>query len=125
MTHLDEVLALGLGHQWLKLGSRERVDETGFRYHQQQDLGAREDREFIGLDATALEWLAGGSLDATERRCGLGIDESTDGDGCDAMTTSGDDHHGRDKADAKRHPKTGSRLEGGQAKREKKHVPSS
>lgn len=34
-THLDEVLALGLRHQWLKLGGGESIDETSLRHDQQ------------------------------------------------------------------------------------------
>jgi hypothetical protein len=48
-TYLDQVLALGLGHQRLKLGSSEGVDETSFRDDEQEDLSTSEDRQFVGL----------------------------------------------------------------------------
>lgn len=48
-TNLDQVLALGLGNKWLKLGGSEGVDKAGLRHDQQQDLGAGEDGQFIGL----------------------------------------------------------------------------
>ena len=42
--YLDQVLALSLCHQRLKLRRREGVDQTGFRDHKEQDLRARQDR---------------------------------------------------------------------------------
>ena len=47
---MNEVLALGLGDKRLQFGSGECVDETGLGYDQEQDLGASEDRQFVGLD---------------------------------------------------------------------------
>ena len=49
VAYLDEILSFGLGDEWLEFGSGEGVDETCFRDDQQQDLGAGENREFIGL----------------------------------------------------------------------------
>lgn len=51
-AYLDQVLALGLGHQRLELGSGEGVDETGLGDNEQKDLGASEDRQFVGLART-------------------------------------------------------------------------
>lgn len=50
VTYLDEVLALGLGHEGLKLGSGKGVDETGFRDDQEENLGSREDGKLVGLN---------------------------------------------------------------------------
>ena len=51
-SYLDQVLALGLGHQRLELGSGEGVDETSLGHDEQKDLGASEDRQFVGLART-------------------------------------------------------------------------
>ena len=48
-AYLNQVLALGLGDQWLKLGSGEGVDQTSLRDDQQEHLSAGEDGQFIGL----------------------------------------------------------------------------
>ena len=48
-TYLDEILAFGLGDKRLQLGCGESVDETSFRHDQEEDLGARKDREFVSL----------------------------------------------------------------------------
>jgi hypothetical protein len=48
-AYLDQVLALGLGDQRLELGSGEGVDETSLGDDEQKDLGASEDRQFVGL----------------------------------------------------------------------------
>lgn len=48
-THLNQVLTLGLGDQWLKLGSGEGVDQAGLGHDQKQHLGTREDGQFICL----------------------------------------------------------------------------
>lgn len=40
-AYLDEVLALGLGHQRLQLGCGEGVDEARLGHDEQQHLGAR------------------------------------------------------------------------------------
>lgn len=42
-THLDEVLALWLGDQWLEFGCSKRIDQPGLRHHEQQHLRASED----------------------------------------------------------------------------------
>jgi hypothetical protein len=42
-AYLDEVLALGLGDEWLQLGCGESVDETRLGDDEQQDLCASED----------------------------------------------------------------------------------
>jgi hypothetical protein len=52
VAYLDEVLALGLGHQRLQLGCGEGVDEARLRHDEQQHLGARQDRELVGLAHT-------------------------------------------------------------------------
>ena len=51
-AYLDQVLALGLGHQRLELGGGEGVDETSLGHDEQKDLGASEDRQFVGLART-------------------------------------------------------------------------
>lgn len=48
-SYLDQVLALGLGHQGLELGGGESVDETSLGDNKQKDLGASKDRQFVGL----------------------------------------------------------------------------
>lgn len=48
-THLYEVLPLGLGHEWLELGSGEGVDETRLGHDQQQHLGTGQDGELVRL----------------------------------------------------------------------------
>jgi len=48
-TSLDQIFALSLGHKWLKLGCRERVDEPCLRDNQQQYLGSGQCAKFIGL----------------------------------------------------------------------------
>lgn len=42
-TYLDEILALGLGDEWLELWRGECVHETGLRDDEQQDLRSGED----------------------------------------------------------------------------------
>jgi hypothetical protein len=49
-SYLDQVLALGLGHQRLELGGGEGVDETSLGHNEQKDLGASEDGQLVGLD---------------------------------------------------------------------------
>ena len=49
MPYLNQVLALGLCDERLKLGRGEGVDQPGFRHDQKQDLGACENRELVGL----------------------------------------------------------------------------
>ena len=51
-TRLDEVLALGLGDEWLKLGGSEGVDETSLRHDEQEYLCASQSRKFICLYST-------------------------------------------------------------------------
>ena len=46
---LDEVLALGLGDERLELGGGEGVDEAGLGDDEEEDLGAGERRELVGL----------------------------------------------------------------------------
>ena len=48
-AHPDEVLALGLGDEWLQLGGCECVDEASLRDNQQQDLSTGESRQFVSL----------------------------------------------------------------------------
>lgn len=47
--YLNEILSLGLGHEWLKLRCGEGVDEAGFGYDKKQDLGAGKDRKLVRL----------------------------------------------------------------------------
>lgn len=54
ITYLDQVLALGLGHQRLELGGGESVDETGLGHDQEQHLGAGQDRQLVGLSRRKL-----------------------------------------------------------------------
>ena len=49
MTYLNQVLALGLCDERLQLGGGKGVDEAGLRHDEEQDLGARQDGEFVGL----------------------------------------------------------------------------
>lgn len=49
VAYLDEVLALGLGDEWLQLGGREGVDKACLRHDQKQHLCTREHRQFVGL----------------------------------------------------------------------------
>lgn len=48
-TGLDEILALGLGHERLQLGRGEGVDQPRFRHDQQEDLRSGQHRQFIRL----------------------------------------------------------------------------
>lgn len=52
-THLDQVLALRLGDQWLKLRSGKGIDQTGLGHDEQQHLSARKNRQFISLVISA------------------------------------------------------------------------
>lgn len=54
-THLNEVLALSLGHQRLKLRGGESIDETGLGHHQEEYLGTCENGEFVGLFCDRIE----------------------------------------------------------------------
>lgn len=54
-AHLDQVLALSLGDEWLQLGGGEGVHEAGLGDDQQQDLGTGEDRQFVCLSQE--DWL--------------------------------------------------------------------
>lgn len=49
-AHLDEVLALGLGDKRLQLRRGEGVDEAGLGDDEEEDLGAGEDGELVGLE---------------------------------------------------------------------------
>ncbi len=56
-THLDEILAFWLRHEWLELWGGEGVDESGFGHDKKEDLGAGQDGEFVGLEqCDALAW---------------------------------------------------------------------
>jgi len=46
---LDEVLAFWLSDQRLQFGGSERIDETGLRDDEEQDLCTSESRQFISL----------------------------------------------------------------------------
>ena len=46
---LNEVLAFGLGHERLELGSGEGIDETGLRDDEEKDLSTRERGKLVGL----------------------------------------------------------------------------
>ena len=48
-AYLDEVLALGLGDEWLELGSGEGVDKTGFGHDEEKHLSASQDGKLVGL----------------------------------------------------------------------------
>ena len=48
-AYLDEVFSLGFGHQRLKLGGSEGIDQTRFRHDEQEHLGAGKNREFVRL----------------------------------------------------------------------------
>lgn len=48
-TYLDQVLALSLSDERLKLGRGEGVDKTGLGHDEQQNLGSRENRKLVGL----------------------------------------------------------------------------
>jgi hypothetical protein len=50
-AHLNEVLSLGFGDEWLQLRGGEGVDETGLGDDEQQHLGAGEDGQLVGLHA--------------------------------------------------------------------------
>jgi len=49
VSHLNKILAFWLCDEWLELGCREGVNETGLGDDKQEDLGAGEDRKLIGL----------------------------------------------------------------------------
>lgn len=49
MSYLDEVLALWLGHERLKFGCGEGVDQARLGHNKEEDLRAGEDREFVRL----------------------------------------------------------------------------
>lgn len=50
-VYLDEVLAFGFGDERLEFGCCEGVDESGLGDDQQQDLGAGQDGQFVGLES--------------------------------------------------------------------------
>ena len=56
-TCLDEVLALWLSDERLKLGGRKSIHQSGFRYDEQQYLGSSQSRKFISL----IKWRTGAS----------------------------------------------------------------
>lgn len=41
-AYLDQVLSLRLGDEWLKLGSSESIDKTGFGDNEEEDLSSSE-----------------------------------------------------------------------------------
>lgn len=51
MAYLNQVLAFGLGNEWLQLGSGECVDQTSLGHDEEQDLGSGEDGKFVGLSS--------------------------------------------------------------------------
>ena len=53
-TYLDEVLALGLGNERLKLGGGKCVDETGFGHDKEKHLGAGQDGKLVSLNCCQL-----------------------------------------------------------------------
>jgi hypothetical protein len=48
-AYLDEVLALGLGHERLQLGCRECVDQARLGHDEEQHLRAGEDGQLVCL----------------------------------------------------------------------------
>jgi len=46
---LNEVLALGLCHEWLELGSGEGIDKTGLRDDEEKNLSTSEGGKLVGL----------------------------------------------------------------------------
>jgi hypothetical protein len=54
-TYLNQVLAFGFGHQWLKLGGGEGIDEPGFRHDEEEYLGPREDGQLVCLTPNATD----------------------------------------------------------------------
>ena len=46
---LNKVLAFGLRHQWLELGSGKRIDETSLRDDEEKDLSTSEGGKLVGL----------------------------------------------------------------------------
>jgi hypothetical protein len=52
-AYLDEVLALGLGHQRLQLWCGEGVDEARLGHDEEQHLRAGQDRQLVGLGRLA------------------------------------------------------------------------
>ncbi len=56
--YLNEVLALGLGDQWLELGGGEGVDETGLGDDEEEHLSAGEDGQLVCLCDVVSRWFA-------------------------------------------------------------------
>lgn len=50
ITYLNEVLALGFGHQRLKFGGGEGINEAGFRHDEQEYLSAGQDGQLVCLN---------------------------------------------------------------------------
>lgn len=48
-AYLDQILALSLGDERLKLGRGEGVNQSRLRHDQQQNLGACQDGQFVRL----------------------------------------------------------------------------
>lgn len=49
-THLNQVLALGLGDEWLQFRRGESIDQASLGDDQEQNLGTSQDGEFICLE---------------------------------------------------------------------------
>lgn len=49
VAYLNQVLALSLSDERLKLGSSECVDQASLRDDEQEDLGSGQDRQLVGL----------------------------------------------------------------------------
>lgn len=60
-AYLDQILALSLGDERLKLGRGEGVNQARLRHDQQQNLGACQDGQFVRLQNGEISWLAGSS----------------------------------------------------------------
>lgn len=58
-AYLDQILALSLGDERLKLGRGEGVNQARLRHDQQQNLGACQDGQFVRLQMERISWLAG------------------------------------------------------------------
>lgn len=57
-AYLDQILALSLGDERLKLGRGEGVNQSRLRHDQQQNLGACQDGQFVRLQNGEISWLA-------------------------------------------------------------------
>lgn len=50
IAYLDEILALGLCNQWLKLWGRESVNKSSLRDDEEKNLSSGKDRQLISLN---------------------------------------------------------------------------